>query len=828
MGFGQIFVFIISDRSKTHLVIFFCTSQFLSSNAAADGQGALKGWIWPAVNNGKHPRHAFNDLVGDPDNTSAQSQMLDGIKTAWDETEHGVVIGSMLFDKVGENPDTGYDGVAAVQRVVDYVGVQNPEHVIVVLNYRTPKMSHWSAVYANHFDDGVTSYENFLCGDNQGTKKWEWLDTVMNPHKVAKAYFEQGWKVSMIDLAGTIDRGQDPIHVMACRIFQVPCDDNDYIIELGSNPIITPVETEIIDELTAEEQDELEAVFSERDCHYKYELENEARFTVYNTATSYWAECGEEFKSYYERFADTDFMVQLLQSQKQCADENVDVAAFLDSRDSFADSNGGGGDSSGSTSTPAASPVFSPTTSSSSETKDGDNKLVIFAGTHETGSLSVNEFLADNAIEGDSSAALKGWIWPSVESEIITKSREHVFGLLVTDESNEPVQNIVIDGIRDSWSDAEKGVVIGSIDFDKVGINPETGYDALQALHRVVNGLDIPDDDVTVAITYRTPRSDHFSAVWWNHFDAEDYDSFVCSDNQSDKRWEWIDTTLNVSVHTDEFVICFHWLVFRWFLTDTLAFPSQQPLKLAQAYSELGFKVVVIDADGVVSQGKDVAHVIACSVMQVENCKDEWVTGLESETVNVASTTRELDPLGSSGRADLESLFLMRDCYYWLSLSQNPNFSILHPRNLGNICSSSHMGVYEKLADTDFFLNAVRSQVDCETEDVNLNSLLAASSVPPSTNGGLEPIGLLVAVVALLIVVAIVTLFVVQRRRKLRLSKAQSQVSSPGVFKDSPSLTSTQPYKDGDNHDDGSSTPERYSDVDVDNSTDDFKEAVMA
>jgi hypothetical protein len=260
-----------------------------------------------------------------------------------------------------------------------------------------------------------------------------------------------------------------------------------------------------------------------RDCYYKFVLEDQPHFEILNQRTI-WSSCIDEHQSFYEQFSDTNFLLNAIQSQLGCGSNNVDVDDLIEEK-----------------------------------LVDSDfkkKKLLFFVGIHETGALDVSEFLADNAVQDADSvsdsegAVLQGWTWPIIDSDVIDKPNNRVFDLLVTHESDEPIQEVLLDGIRDSWNNPQnEGVVIGSIDFDKVGLNPYSSYDSLGAVQRVVDGLGVTgsENELTVALTYRTPKIDHFSAVWWNHFESDDYTSFVCSDNQSDKRWEYIDTTMNVS-----------------------------------------------------------------------------------------------------------------------------------------------------------------------------------------------------------------------------------------------------------------------------------------
>mmetsp|Transcript_36296 Transcript_36296/g.87525 ORF Transcript_36296/g.87525 Transcript_36296/m.87525 type:complete len:846 (-) Transcript_36296:3086-5623(-) len=798
-------------------------SKFLQSNAVPGGSGStdsdndngpFKNWAWPDIENGRSPHHAFDALVAATTadvntNNGETALILDGIKSAWDQapSDGGVIIGSMNFDKVGPNPDTGYDPIGSVQQVVDYIGVE-PEHVTVVMNYRTPKDEHWSDVYMNHFDDGQVSYEQFICGDRQGPKKWEWVDTVMNPLKVAEAYHDEGYHVRMVDVEGTFSRNQDPAHVFACRVLRVECDDNDYVLGIDSNTTgINPSDgQDVIPGLSDVELDELEAVFNQRDCHYKYALDQEERFHVYNGGTHYWKECGgTEFSKYYRQFTDTNFMVRILQSQKGCASggDNIDIVKLLNDRDKYAVDGG-------------EDPI-------SNGNDDDSKKLLFFAGIHGTKSSDINKFLVDHAVVADdqSDTTLQGWIWPALvdDKDVVDKQPYRTFDLLVTEESDKSIQSVLLDSIRDSWHDAQDGVIIGSSEFANIGLNPYTGYDSLGAIQRLVAILKNDDnvssnDDVTVALTYVTPKVDHFSTIWSIHFDeANDYRSFICNDDQSDKRWEYLDTAMN-------------------------------PLKIAHAYTELGLNAVVIDADGTESRRKDVAHSIACDVMGVGNCQDGWVIGLESETVDMTYSTKQLrviDALTEQQLRDLEALFLMRDCHYWLQLSTSSSsrygtFSTVNSRNIGDSCSREHLGVYQQLADTDFFLNAIRAQLNCERQAVDLTSLLSASPQVSSLStgdGGIDVVGLFVILIAVFVVIGLsMGMFIMKRRASKTWNSKAPPIHAPnaGVFRDSPTVTNIQSYSDeGDNvttNPGQSQQPKLCSDSDGDFTSAD--EAVMA
>jgi hypothetical protein len=265
-------------------------------------------------------------------------------------------------------------------------------------------------------------------------------------------------------------------------------------------------------------------------------------------------------------------------------------------------------------------------------------KFVICVGPHET-HTGITTFLSRYAADdGSGASSFDGWSWPIIESKDIDASPQHVFDLLVKEQDDDDIQDILIDGIRSAWTASKHGVFIGSLDFDKVGANPYSGYDAVESLIRVIDEVGISAEDVTVIVTYRTSRVNQWGVVWGNHFDAESYEDFVCSNEQSYKRWEWLDTSMN-------------------------------PFKVAKTYHDQEWNVVVVDEDSIIKAGKDVPNVVACLVMENENCEDGRVDGLE-EIVPKTGLADEIDELGAEDRSDLERLFLFRDCYYVTQLDE--------------------------------------------------------------------------------------------------------------------------------------------------------------
>lgn len=97
------------------------------------------------------------------------------------------------------------------------------------------------------------------------------------------------------------------------------------------------------------------------------------------------------------------------------------------------------------------------------------------------------------------------------------------------------------------------------------------------------------------------------------------------------------------------------------------------PFKIAKAYHDEEWNVVVVDQDSIIKAGKDVANVVACLAMENENCDDGRVDGSE-EIVPKTLLGDENDELDAVDRSDLERLFLFHDCYYVTQLNDSSRF----------------------------------------------------------------------------------------------------------------------------------------------------------
>lgn len=654
------------------------TTSFLSRHAANNGSGSSSfgGWSWPIVENeaiDSRPQRVFDLLVKENENKDIQDVLVSAIRSAWEASKNGIFMGSLDFDKVGTNPYSGYDPISALHRVVDELGV-NTSDVLVIVAYRSPRINQWSNVWNNHFD--AVTYEDFICSEHQSDKRWEWLDTSINPLGIAQAYSDQGWNVSVFDEESTIRAGKDVAHVVACFAMENKnCEDGwvDGLERLPPGALIA----DPIDELQDEDRSDLESLFLFRDCFYFLRLDGSRRFELFDRENGFESltnGCNHWLEVSYARFADTTSLMNAIQSQKNCEQDDIDVPSLLTNEPHPSESKDGGSDDNSSL-------------IDGCDGKDCDvnKKLIVFVGPHETQAVEVTKFFlkyASDYGDSDPSSSFEGWIWPYVHDETISKPSYRLFDLLVTDPEDEHIQNVVIKAIVDSWNNANNGVVIGSLDLDRVGKNPDSQYDPIGALRRVVDAIGVANDSVTVVVTYRSPRIDHWSAVWNNHFGSTGYEDFLCTDGEkSNKRWEWLDTVMN-------------------------------PFKIATAYKNQGFNVAVIDQEGTFDAGLDVAHTIACDVMDSVECEGGWIKGLEDVIID-HPTIFSMDFLEEEDHYVLEQIFLNRDCFYKYELKARTGFEIVHQRTAWSSCSGQHLSFYERFTDTEFVLELLKSLMKC-------------------------------------------------------------------------------------------------------------------
>ncbi|CAJ1964118.1 unnamed protein product [Cylindrotheca closterium] len=319
-----------------------------------------------------------------------------------------------------------------------------------------------------------------------------------------------------------------------------------------------------------------------------------------------------------------------------------------------------------------------------------NKQVVLFAGPHQTGASSVEQFyhnFASGYNNAKTSKALAGWAWPRVQGDLGMKNanfeRPKVFQYLVTHADNDKQQDLLMTAIREAYGRAGEGIILGTEEFDRIGETPSSRRNGLDAMERVVNFLRAEQEDVWVILNYRTPRVEQWIS-YWKHMDKEpDYKEFLCDDY--DQVWEMLDTGMN-------------------------------PLGLAQTIRhETGWNVVLIDMVGAQDLGTDSSHIIACEILGGTDCNGGFVADRFNKTYHNNAVDKEFDGLDESQLDQLETLLRKRDCAYEEKLRNDHGFYILHESTLWQGCNMKDPnGIYSKLKDTDILLDLFQTQKGCE------------------------------------------------------------------------------------------------------------------
>lgn len=349
-----------------------------------------------------------------------------------------------------------------------------------------------------------------------------------------------------------------------------------------------------------------------------------------------------------------------------------------------------------------------------------------------------------------------GWKWPTLNEADMSLfqdedvSRHSVFRLLFEDDSESQVPEIILKTIRENWEIAESGIILGHERFDKVGETPHTHMDALKVIHRIVEDLSVPHEDVTIVLMYRTPRLQQWLDIYDTQSRHDDYLGFVCEDDEADKRLEYISTSMNIGL-------------------------------ISKDYLQNGFNVVIVDEEGTQHSNLDLSHTVACDVLEgVECTHDGWVVSLQDATTQVDKTNdsqyQDVADLSLEPLRDLESLLLERECAFQAELQSHDRFRILNQKQMYSRCELST--AREKLMDPRFMIDFIQTQKGCGTGAVQP---AAASNTPnqkPSSGGRIMGKYLLILLLLLLVVSGTMLAYILYHNHR----KEPSEGESDGLF----------------------------------------------
>lgn len=343
-------------------------------------------------------------------------------------------------------------------------------------------------------------------------------------------------------------------------------------------------------------------------------------------------------------------------------------------------------------------------------------KLVIFAGPHKAAATSVEAFFYQYAsghsrygpdghlltsAERKKTFGLRYWMWPRVTGKVANETDVDapykIFGRLVTDHDNDLLENEIMDGIRRAWdTEGLEGVVLGSEEFDQVDGSEGIGvlrYDAMNALRKIVHALEVPPSDVYLVLNYRTPRLDHWASIM-----AHTSTQQIQSDNFDTEYQNWMCDIDHREMHM-----------------ETLA-TQMNPLNAARAFLKEGWKVQVVDMQGVIEAGRDISHVVACDIVTAR-CEGGAVLNHKADNPHHNALDVKFTSLTEEQRMEAELLFRSLDCSYMDELQENHNFGIIYNHSLWTECDPAKSAIYKKLQeDPTYTYKALLSQLECPGE----------------------------------------------------------------------------------------------------------------
>lgn len=322
--------------------------------------------------------------------------------------------------------------------------------------------------------------------------------------------------------------------------------------------------------------------------------------------------------------------------------------------------------------------------------EENNQRVVLLAGPHKTATSSIQlnmlRWLND---ENHASGLGKDWAWPSpiatfLEDGCIVQNGIENYQVfywwiqammgsekIQCTSGNEKIYSRM--EMTDKYTRAffdhwQKGsnLVIASEAMDFVtSENPLLGPNVL--LENIISSLpwhaNYPpakasgsDDDITVVVSYRSPRSRHLISLWHQ----------CCMEKMSFHEW-----------------LSNMWGQKAWIRRkDPLN--SLDSLKIAKVFLDRGLKVVLIDMAGVEEKGYDMSNVIACDVLNA-NCSPEkrFVGDPEEEQaiVNVKSHNETNFNVTRKQLERIEEVIQDYDCNY-LSLLEEGNLTVLYSHSI--------------------------------------------------------------------------------------------------------------------------------------------------
>lgn len=314
-------------------------------------------------------------------------------------------------------------------------------------------------------------------------------------------------------------------------------------------------------------------------------------------------------------------------------------------------------------------------------------KVVLLAGPHKTASTSIqaNLFLWAND-PNHSSGLSKSWSLPTPFEKLIghgcvvkntfeLRRRSHVYWAISAIRGKEKIKCMVGPNgdIRYSFDEflqfykeeyyeqwiKGKNLAIASEEMDEVG-NVIKGKEILQHILELLpwNSDILPpvsgsNEDITVVVVYRSPRSIHLQSLWHQ----------CCMQNEP---FEEYLATVNSRT----------WFPFHYL----------DSLNLAHKFIQEGLKTIIIDTAGVSNKGYDISNVVACDILGANCTPQKRFFGQSDEQPSKANVKNATHSVTQEQMKMIDEAFENYECKF-LSFEDHPNLIILYQDSLSRVFS---------------------------------------------------------------------------------------------------------------------------------------------
>jgi len=325
--------------SETSIEEFFY-SFARGDNPDYDKEKSLLGWSWPQILGLGSPHQAYDRLVIDSDKPDVQKKIIDALVGHLETSSRGLIMGGDEYDRVGNTIWSHRDAEVAINDVMAATDIK-AEDVTIVLLYVHPRVEQWLSIFTHEISEASSSsdnkdfkdaYEEFLCDPETADKRWESLETAMNPLQLASTYTNAGFNVVLIDLDGVRDAGLMIEHVIGCEVLGGTCTDDGWLDNLEFESFTKYRQKDDESEhpfhsLTTGDVKDLEQLFRLRDCNYQHVVDHPNFQLLYekNLFTS----CPKTDLDVMKDLTDTSVLYNAIKAQKNCNVDEVSLETML-------------------------------------------------------------------------------------------------------------------------------------------------------------------------------------------------------------------------------------------------------------------------------------------------------------------------------------------------------------------------------------------------------------------------------------------------------------------------------------------------------------------